>query len=380
MRKAKLPTVIVILALAAAYGPCALAENGVGAGQILIGQSASLSGSAAETGQQLRDGANAYFEMINRKGGINGRKIKLLTLDDAGNTKKGEENTKKLIEEDKVFLLFGYTGRNTSEAALPMIEKADIPFFGAATGGESIHGVFNKNVINVRASYTLETQALVRHLVTTGQTRIGFIYHKDDVKKSNLKMTEDAAAIHGLKLVASAQVDRNSTEVTEAVDILSKAKPEAVITNAAVKPLSQFVRQMKQKGAGGQFLSVSFVGTPVVKELGADSAGLIMAQVVPLPTRRLIPIVAEYHAALAAVGAKPEYSFNSLEGYITAKVLVEGLKRTGKDLSRAKFIKAVESITDWDLGGYFVEYSPTNHNGSKYVDITIINKEGRFFN
>jgi branched-chain amino acid transport system substrate-binding protein len=380
MRKAKLPTVIVILALAAAYGPCALAENGVGAGQILIGQSASLSGSAAETGQQLRDGANAYFEMINRKGGINGRKIKLLTLDDAGNTKKGEENTKKLIEEDKVFLLFGYTGRNTSEAALPMIEKADIPFFGAATGGESIHGVFNKNVINVRASYTLETQALVRHLVTTGQTRIGFIYHKDDVKKSNLKMTEDAAAIHGLKLVGNAQVDRNSTDVTEAVDILSKAKPEAVITNAAVKPLSQFIRQMRQKGAGGQFLSVSFVGTPVVKELGADSAGLIMAQVVPLPTRRLIPIVAEYHAALAAVGAKPEYSFNSLEGYITAKVLVEGLKRTGKDLSRAKFIKAVESITDWDLGGYFVEYSPTNHNGSKYVDITIINKEGRFFN
>jgi ABC-type branched-subunit amino acid transport system substrate-binding protein len=376
----KLKVAALLVALAGAYVPCVLAENGVGAGQILIGQSASLSGSAAETGQQLRDGANAYFEVINRKGGINGRKIKLLTLDDGGNTKKGEENTKKLIEEDKVFLLFGYTGRNTSEAALPMIDKADIPFFGAATGGESIHGVFNKNVINVRASYTLETQALVRHLVTTGQTRIGFIYHKDDVKKSNLKMTEDAAAIHGLKLVGNAQVDRNSTDVTEAVDILSKAKPEAVITNAAVKPLSQFIRQMRQKGAGGQFLSVSFVGTPVVKELGADSAGLIMAQVVPLPTRRLIPIVAEYHAALAAVGAKPEYSFNSLEGYITAKVLVEGLKRTGKDLSRAKFIKAVESITDWDLGGYFVEYSPTNHNGSKYVDITIINKEGRFFN
>src|SRR5258708_40485 len=158
MLKLKLPS--LVLALAAAYGPCALAENGVGAGQILIGQSASLSGTTAETGQQLRDGANAYFETINRKGGGNGRKIKLFTPHDAGNTKKGEEKTKKQIEEDKVFLLFGYTGRNTSEAALPMIDKADIPFFGAATGGESIHGVFNKNVINVRASYTLETQAL----------------------------------------------------------------------------------------------------------------------------------------------------------------------------------------------------------------------------
>jgi ABC-type branched-subunit amino acid transport system substrate-binding protein len=318
--------------------------------------------------------------MVNRKGGINGRKIKVLTLDDAGNTKKGEENTQKLIEQDKVFLLFGYTGRNTSEAALPMIDKADIPFFGAATGGESIHGAFNKNIINVRASYNLETQALVRHLVTTGQTKIGFIYHKDDIKKSNLKMTEDAVASHGIKLLGSAQVDRNSTEVKEAVDTLSGLNCEAVITNAAVKPLSQFVRQMRQKGSGGQFLSVSFVGTPVVKELGADSAGLIMAQVVPLPTRKSIPIVAEYQAALAAVGAKPDYSFNSLEGYITAKVLVEALKRAGKDVTRAKFIKAVESIDAWDLGGYFVGYSPTNHNGSKYVDITIINKEGRFFN
>jgi ABC-type branched-subunit amino acid transport system substrate-binding protein len=370
----------LLLALAAAHGPYAFAENGVSAGEILIGQSASLTGTTAETGQQLRDGANAYFEMVNRKGGINGRKIKVLTLDDAGNTKKGEENTQKLIEQDKVFLLFGYTGRNTSEAALPMIDKADIPFFGAATGGESIHGAFNKNIINVRASYNLETQALVRHLVTTGQTKIGFIYHKDDIKKSNLKMTEDAVASHGIKLLGSAQVDRNSTEVKEAVDTLSGLNCEAVITNAAVKPLSQFVRQMRQKGSGGQFLSVSFVGTPVVKELGADSAGLIMAQVVPLPTRKSIPIVAEYQAALAAVGAKPDYSFNSLEGYITAKVLVEALKRAGKDVTRAKFVKAVESINEWDLGGYFVGYSPTNHNGSRYVDITIINKEGRFFN
>ena len=378
MLKPKLPA--LILALAIAYGPCARAENGVSAGQILIGQSASLSGTTAEIGQQVRDGANAYFEVINRKGGVNGRKIKLLTLDDAGNTQKGQENTKKLIEDDKVFLLFGYTGRNTSEAALPMIDQGDIPFFGAATGGESIHGAFNKNIINVRASYNLETQALVRHLITTGQNKIGFLYHKDDLKKSNLKMTEDAAATHGVKLVGSAQVDRNSTEVKDAVDVMSKLNPEAVITNAAVKPLSQFVKQMREAGASSQFLSVSFVGSPVVKELGPDSAGLIMSQVVPLPTRRQIPIVAEYQAALAAVGAKADYSFNSLEGYITAKVLVEGLKRTGKDLTRPKFIKGVESINNLDLGGYFVDYSPTNHNGSKYVDITIINKVGRFFN
>jgi len=369
-----------ILAASAAYGACALAENGVSASQILIGQSASLTGTAAESGQQTRDGALAYFEMVNRKGGVNGRKINLLTLDDGGQTKRGEENTGKLIAEDKVFLLFGYTGRNTSEAALPIITKANIPFFGAATGGETIHGAFNKNVFNVRASYKLETQALVNYLVTTGQKKIGMIYHKDDLTKSNLKMTEDATAQFGFALVGSASVDRNSADVKEAFGVMSKLNPDAVICNAAVKPLSEFVRQMRTSGAGSQFLSVSFVGSAIVKELKSEAAGVIMAQVVPLPTKKGIPVVAEYQAAMAAVGAKADYSFSGLEGFISAKVLVEGLKRSGKNPTRAGFIKAMEGIEDLDLGDYFVGYSPTNHNGSKYVDITVINKDGVFFN
>ena len=369
-----------ILAASVAHGACAFAEKGVRAHEIVIGQSASLTGTAAESGQQTRDGALAYFELVNRKGGVNGRKIKLITLDDGGQTKRGEENTGKLIAEDKVFLLFGYTGRNTSEAALPIITKADIPFFGAATGGESIHGVFNKNVFNVRASYKLETQALVNFLVTTGQKKIGMIYHKDDLTKSNLKMTEDATAQHGFALVGSASVDRNSSDVKEALGSMSKLHPDAVICNAAVKPLSEFVRQMRASGAGSQFLSVSFVGSAIVKELKSEAAGVIMAQVVPLPTKKGIPVVSEYQNALAAVGAKPDYSFSGLEGFISAKVLVEGLKRSGKDLTHARFIRSMEGIGDLDLGEYFVGYSPTNHNGSKYVDITVINKDGLFFN
>lgn len=369
-----------ILAASAAYAAGASAEDGVRASQILIGQSASLTGTAAESGQQTRDGALAYFELVNRKGGVNGRKIRLITLDDGGQTKRGEDNTKKLIAEDKVFLLFGYTGRNTSEAALPIITQANVPFFGAATGGETIHGAFNKNVFNVRASYKLETQALVNHLVTTGQKKIGMIYHKDDTTKSNLKMTEDAAARHGFALMGSASVDRNSSDVKEALEIMSKLNPGAVICNAAVKPLSEFVRQMRKSGANPQFLSVSFVGSAIVKELKSEAAGVVMAQVVPLPTKKLVPIVGEYQKALAAVGAKPEYSFSGLEGFISAKVLVEGLRRSGKKLTRAGFIKAVEGIRDLDLGDYLVSYSPTNHNGSKYVDITVINKDGVFFN
>jgi len=368
------------LAAGAAYASGALAANGVSAGRILIGQSASLTGTTAEVGRQVRDGALAYLETVNRLGGINGRKIELITLDDAGQTKVGEANTKKLIEENKVFLLFGYTGRNTSEAALPIIDAANIPFFGASTGGESIHGTFNRNVFNVRASYTLETQALVNYLVSTGQTKMGMIYHKDDLKKSNLKMAEDAAAVHNVRLMGSAAVDRNSSEVKDAVAVMGKLNPDAVICNAAVKPLAEFVRQMRKAGATSQFLSVSFVGSPIVKELGSEAAGVIMAQVVPLPTKIRIHVVAEYQKALAGLDPKAEYSFSGLEGFITAKVLVEGLKRTGKDLTRPKFIKAMEAIHDLDVGDYFVSYSPTNHNGSKYVDITVINKDGRFFN
>src|SRR6195256_4517790 len=251
------------LAAGAAYASGALAANGVSAGRILIGQSASLTGTTAEVGRQVRDGALAYLETVNRLGGINGRKIELITLDDAGQTKVGEANTKKLIEENRVFLLFGYTGRNTSEAALPIIDAANIPFFGAATGGESIHGAFNRNVFNVRGSYKLETLALVNYLVITGQTKIGMIYHKDDLTKSNLKMTEDAAAVHKVKLMGSAAVDRNSTEVKDAVAVMGKLNPDAVICNAAVKPLGEFVRQMRKAGVTSQFLSVSFVGSPI---------------------------------------------------------------------------------------------------------------------
>ncbi len=357
----------LMLAAVAAYGTGALAENGVTAGRILIGQSASLTGTTAEVGRQMRDGALAYLETVNRQGGINGRKIELMTLDDAGQTKVGEANTKRLIGEDKVFLLFGYTGRNTSEVALPVITQANIPFFGAATGGESIHGVFNKNVFNVRASYKVEMQSLVNYLVNTGQKQIAMIYHKDDLTKSNLKMTEDAAAVHGFSLMGSASVDRNSADVKEAFGVMTKLNPSAV-------------RQMRASGANSQFLSASFVGSGIVKELKSEAAGVIMAQIVPLPTRTRIPIVGEYQKALAAVGAKPDYSFSGLEGFISAKVLVEGLKRSGKNPTRAGFIKAMEGIEDLDLGDYFVGYSPTNHNGSKYVDITVINKDGVFFN
>jgi ABC-type branched-subunit amino acid transport system substrate-binding protein len=381
MRQLKLVSkAFAALALAAGVASGARAENGVSASEIVIGQSASLTGTAGEVGQQLRDGALAYFELVNRKGGIGGRKIRLISLDDGGQTKRGEDNTSKLIGEDKVFLLFGYTGRNTSEAALPIIAKADIPFFGPATGGESIHGQFNKNVINVRASYRRETEVLVDYVVSVGQKKIGMIYHKDDLTKSNLKMTEDALMKHGLKIAGSGAVDRNSSDVKEAFGVLSKLSPEAVICNAAVKPFGEFVRQMRKAGVAAQFLTVSFVGSPIVKELGAESAGVIMSQVVPLPTKKSIPIVNEYQGALAATGSKAGHSFNGLEGFITAKVLVEALKRTGKDVTRQKFIKAVEGIAELDLGGYFVSYSPTKHNGSSYVDITVINKDGRFFN
>jgi ABC-type branched-subunit amino acid transport system substrate-binding protein len=235
-------------------------------------------------------------------------------------------------------------------------------------------------VINVRASYKRETQAMVDYLVTIGQKKVGMIYHKDDLTKSNLKMTEDALAVHKLKLIGSGSVDRNSGDVSEALAAVGLLDPEAVICNAAVKPLSAFIRGMRKSGRPAQFLSVSFVGSPIVKELGPEAAGLIMAQVVPLPTKKSVRVVAEYQAALAATDSKAGLSFNGLEGYITAKVFAEGLKRTGRNVTRARFIQAIEAMTEYDLGGYIVGYSPTNHNGSRYVDITVINKDGKFFN
>lgn len=354
------------------------AETGVSDTTILIGQSAALSGPAQELGLEMRQGAKLHFDAVNAQGGVHGRKIELRTLDDGYEPDRAAANTKKLIGEDKVFALFGYVGTPTSQAALPIFTEAKVPFIGAFTGAQLLREPFNHYIFNVRASYFDETEKIVEQLVSLGSKSISVFYQNDAYGKAGLAGVERALARRNMKIAATATVERNTVDVATAVKTINAAKPDAVVMISAYKSVAAFVKGMKKAGSTTQFHNVSFVGSrPLAKELGQEGLGVAVSQVVPFPWSASAPIVKEYQRLMDASGAK-EYSFTSLEGFIAAKILVEGLKRAGKDLTREKLLAALETMSNVDLGGFQVGFSPRNHNASTYVDLTMIGKTGRF--
>jgi len=354
------------------------AENGVTDQSIIIGQSAALTGPAQGLGLELRSGAKLHFDQVNAAGGIHGRKIQLESLDDGYEPDKAAANTKALIRDAKAFALFGYVGTPTTQAALPLVTEAHIPFIGAFTGAQLLRDPFNKYVFNVRASYFDETEKIAEHLTTVGVTKIAVLYQNDAYGKAGLAGMERALEKRKLKPLVTATVERNSTEVEAAVKTISAAKPDAVLVVSAYKSVAAFVMAMKKQGSAAVIHNLSFVGSvPLAKELGANGIGVHIAQVVPFPWSATLPVTRDYQELVKKAG-RSDYSFTELEGYIAARVLVEGLRRAGKDLSRDKLISALETMTRTDVGGFAINFSPSNHNASNFVDLSIIGNGGKF--
>lgn len=363
------------------FSAVAGAEPGVSDKAVLIGQSVPLTGPAQELGIEMQLGANLYFDHVNSQGGVNGRKIILRTLDDGYEPERTTATTRQLIEQDGVFALFGYVGTPTSVAALKISDPAGVPFIGAFTGAEVLRSPFNRNIFNIRASYYDETEKIVEQFTSLNVNRIAIFYQNDAYGKAGLAGVERAMAKRKLKLVASGTVERNSVDVEAAVKAIAPAKPDMIVMVTTYKSTAAFINAMRAAGSRPQFFTVSFVGSrALAKELGQEGAGIGISQVVPFPWTGAIPVVREYQKLLAASTSKRDVSFTSLEGYIAAKVFVEGLKRAGKDLTRDKFISAMEGMRNYDAGGFAVSFSPTNHNASTFVDLTIIRKDGSFLN
>jgi branched-chain amino acid transport system substrate-binding protein len=352
---------------------------GVTASTIVIGQSAPLSGANAELGNDIRNGALAYFSKVNAAGGVHGRKIELATLDDGNAVPRAEANTKKLVEEQGVFALYGYASATLSKPALPFVEKNKVPFIGPFTGADPMR-VFNKYVYNIRASYADELEKIVEHYNTFGIKRFAIVYYDDAVGKENLSAVERALKKRSLAVVAvGAFKDRAKPDIAGGLKEVMKGNPEVVIFTTLYKATSDFIKAAQKAGFEAQMVSNSFPGaSPLGKELGKAGAGVAIAQDVPPPTKRSVPVVKEYQEAIAKQIGKKEFSFTSLEGYIGAKVIVEALKRTGPRLTREGFMQALDGLKDYDAGGYVVSFSPTNHNGSAYVELTVIGKDLKF--
>ncbi|MGZ5097021.1 MAG: ABC transporter substrate-binding protein, partial [Usitatibacter sp.] len=351
--------------------------QGVTDSQILLGQSVALSGPAEQLGKDMQLGASLYLDQVNANGGVNGRKIVLKTLDDGYDPPRAAANTRQLINDDKVFALFGYVGTPTSQASLPIFTEAKVPFVGAFTGAELLRQPFNRYIFNVRASYFDETEAIVQHLTAMSIDRIAVFYQNDAYGLAGLAGVERALKKRNLEIAAKGTVERNTVEVKKAVDEMLKAKPQAVVMISAYKSCAAFIKDVKKAGASPTFWNVSFVGSKALaKELDKEGRGVQISQVMPFPWDSSVPVVKEYRKLLEE--AKGEPGYGTLEGFIAAKVMVEGLKRAGKKIDRDSFIRAMESMNEFDTGGFKVSYGPENHNGSRFVDLTIISKDQKF--
>jgi ABC-type branched-subunit amino acid transport system substrate-binding protein len=354
------------------------AEIGVTPSTITLGQSAVLSGPAKELGEDLRDGAQAYFDQVNAQGGIHGRKIILKTLDDGYEADRAAANTKQLIEQDHVFALFGYVGTPTSNASLAAVSQAHIPFFAPFTGAQSLREPFNHDIFHIRASYFEETEKIIEHLTTLSNKRIAVFYQDDAYGKAGLEGVTRALKKRQMEVVGLGTVERNSIDVAAAVSKIKQSNPQAVVMISAYTSCTAFIKAMKAQGAQPQFWNISFVGTEALaRELGTDGPGVSISQVMVAPWEDLNPVVKEYKQLYLHAG-KREVGYVSLEGFIAAKVLVEGLRRAGPGLTRDGLVKALESMSAYDTGGFVVRFGPNRHTGSDFVDLTMISKNGKF--
>jgi ABC-type branched-subunit amino acid transport system substrate-binding protein len=352
--------------------------QGVSKTGILIGQSSPFSGSNKELGDDIREGLQACFKQVNDAGGVNGRRLELIALDDANDAKRSGENARILIEQRGVLALVGYASATLSLPALPFVEKNKIAFVGPFTGAEPMR-TFRRNVYNIRASYADELEKIVDFYTTTGMKKFSIVHYDDAVGKENLAAVELALTRRGLKPSSIGTLKRNQTDLGAAVSDVVKAAPDVVIATTLYKTTGDFIKSAKKAGSGAQFASISFVGaSALASELGEQGMGVVVSQVVPPYARNSIPIVREYQAAIEKSLGKKEYSFTSLESYIGAKVLVEAIRRAGANPTREGLLKTLDSMQNFNVGGYLVDFSPSNHNGSRYVELTAISKAGRF--
>src|SRR5262245_39098483 len=229
------------LAAIAALATTAATAQGVTDTQVTLGQSVALTGPAQQLGLDMQLGATRYFNQVNARGGVHGRKIVLKTLDDGYESARAAENTKKLINEQKVFALFGYVGTPTSAASMPIFTEAKVPFVGPFTGAESLRNPLNRYIFNVRASYYDETEAIVQHLTAMSVDKIAIFYQNDAYGQAGLAGVERALTKRNLKLLAKGTVERNTVDVKKAVDEIGKAKPQAVVMISAYKSCAAFI-------------------------------------------------------------------------------------------------------------------------------------------
>lgn len=341
----------------------------VAAGEpIIIGQSAPLSGSNADIGNDLRTGANAYFNKANEAGGINGRQLKLITFDDKNDIGIAESNTIRLIEKESVIALFGYASATLSMPALAPVMKANMAFVAPLSGAERIR-IFNDNVFTMRAGYDDEINAFLAVYIPNEMRRIAVLHYDDTIGIENFEIVKKRLATVPNSTIVSIALKRNREDIAMAAKRIGETDLNAVIVTILPTPAANIIKSVRRApGNQPHFAAISFTAaTPLSRQLGDFSKGVTISTVVPLFNDVSVAISKEYVQAMAKYFPATLLSMTGFESFIGAKVLVEALKRTKGNATRAQLLRSLQTMGKYDTGGYTVKFNDGNHNGSSYV-------------
>jgi branched-chain amino acid transport system substrate-binding protein len=356
----------------------AISVCGTGHAQIQIGQTAGFSGQVAAGVKETTDGALLYIESVNAKGGVNGQKIELTSLDDKFDPKIAAENARKLIEENNVAALFLTRGTPHTEAIIPLLEKHGVALVGPSTGAMVLHQPVRKYVFNVRATYQREAEKAMTHLASMGITRIALMHADDSFGADGVAGAQKGLAAAKLTPVVLEKFDRAKPDFAPIVAKIAKADTQAVLMVASGSAVVDAGAALRAAGSAAQIVTLSNNASGgFIKSLGANARGVIVTQVYPNERAVTYALVKEAQELAKAKGLT-EITPAMLEGYAAAKVLVEGLKRAGPKPSREKIHAGLESIKKFDLGGLEVTYGADDHTGLDFADLSIIGTDGRF--
>lgn len=362
-------------ALAAAPHATAQSED------IRIGMSAPLAGPQSIISSRYRAGALLCFEKAHAQGGVGGRKIQLLSLDDAGEPERCAANAHQLIQSDGVVALFGVYGTATTQAALPVLHKAAVALVAPFTGAQALRNPFTPYLWHTRASYHEETEFLIKQLTHVGIQKVAVVYQADAFGSDGLEGVRQALARRNLTLAAAAALPRNSLDVMPAVETLAAANPSGIVIVLPHGPATAFVSTWRRQSLTHQttaLRALSVVDANLLRAALTESGtGVGLSQVVPFPyDARRTPVAAEYVAATQASGQG--ISFAGLEGFIAAKTLISSLRKVSGKPDRDKLIDAMKNVGNLDLGGFSLQFSGRQNAGSRFVELIALNDRQGF--
>jgi branched-chain amino acid transport system substrate-binding protein len=343
--------------------------------QIIIGQTTGVTGSQAEAVKETSTGAKLYFDMVNRRGGVNGQKIELITRDDKQDPKLAAANARELIKESRAVALFLTRGTPQTEAIVPVLDEFDVPLIAPTTGAMSLHTPLKKNVFNVRAPYRVEAEKAISLLARIGFDRIGIICVEDSFGVDALQGIMNGMKANNISPVFTLKFDKAALEFANLAEQVAGFKPQAVMVIGSGSTAAKIMKAIRQSGSLAQLITLSNnASSGFVKDLGPIGYGVVVTQVFPGTSSISTGMSQDEFSAMAASDRSP----STLEGFMSAKVLVEALRRAGAKPTGPRIRKALESMTAFDIGGAALGYSANDHTGLEFVDLSIVDKKGRF--